>query len=159
MRRRRYSWACVPFFVIAVAACERAGDEAVEQIAEKAIADRGRESSVTIDRESGSITINLEGATRPKRWPEEVPFYPNARRASADRPEGDKQRLTLRSADRAEAMKTFYRERLTNDGWSVDVADGTLRARKSGREIVARFQAKDPIRGTRAVFEVRQPRG
>ncbi|MGH7804745.1 MAG: hypothetical protein ACREQJ_10385 [Candidatus Binatia bacterium] len=141
------------------AACERAGDDVVEKVAEKAIADKGRNSSVTIDRERGSITIDLGSATRPSRWPEDVPFYPNARRARAEKPDGEKQKLTLRSGDRAEEMKAFYREQLSDDGWTVDVADGTLRARKSGREIVARFQSKDPVRGTRAVIEVRQPRG
>ena len=145
--------------VVFLAACERAGDQAVEKLAEKAIADGGRESSVTIDRERGSITIDLGSATRPKRWPEDVPFYPNARRARADRPEGDKQRLTIRSGDRAEEVKSFYREKLTGDGWTVEDAKETLHARKSGRELVARFESKDAVRGTRAVIEIRTPRG
>ena len=144
---------------VCLAACERAGDEAVEKLAEKAIADGGRESSVTVDRERGSITIDLGSATRPKRWPDDVPFYPNARRARADRPDGDKQRLTLRSGDRAEEVKSFYREKLAGGGWTVEDAKETLRARKSGRELVARFQSKDPVSGTRAVIEIRAPRG
>jgi hypothetical protein len=142
-----------------LAACERAGDQAVEKLAEKAIADGGRESSVTIDRERGSITIDLGSATRPQRWPDDVPFYPNARRARADRPDGDKQRLTLRSGDQAEEVKSFYRDKLAGDGWTVEDAKETLRARKSGRELVGRFQSKDPVRGTHAVIEIREPRG
>jgi hypothetical protein len=145
--------------VACLAACERAGDEAVEKVAEKAIADGGRESSVTIDRERRSITIDLGSATRPKRWPDDVPFYPKARRARADQPDGDKQRLTLRSGDRAEEVKSFYRDELIGNGWTVEDAKETLRARKSGRELVARFQSKDPVRGTHAVIEIRAPRG
>jgi hypothetical protein len=139
----------------AIGGCERAGDRAAEKIAEKAIADGGRESAVEIDRERGTITVNLKAATRPKRWPEDVPFYPNARRARADKPAGDLQRLTLRSGDRMAEVTTFYRERLANDGWRVDWTQGTLRARKAGRELVAHFHESSPVRGVRAVFEVR----
>ena len=139
--------------------CERAGDRAAEGIAEKAIADRGRSSTVEVDRERGSITINLGAATRPKRWPEDVPFYPNARRARAEKPAGDRQRLMLRSGDRVADLATFYRERLAAEGWNVNVGQGTLRAAKAGREIVARFEEKNPVKGARAVIEVRATRG
>ena len=62
------------------------------------------------------------------------------------------------SGDRAEEMKSFYREKLAGDGWTVEDAKETLRARKSGRELVARFESKDPVRGTHAVIEIRAPR-
>lgn len=151
--------ACLLTLVAVALGCERAGDRAAEEIAEKAIADRGRSSTVEVDRERGTISIDLGAATRPKRWPDDVPFYPNARRARAEKPAGDRQRLTLRSGDRVADLTSFYRERLSAEGWSVNVGEGTLRAAKAGREIVARFEEKNPVKGARAVIEVRATRG
>ena len=145
--------------VIVVAGCERAGDRAAEKLAEKAIADGGRESTVELDREGGTIRINLGAARRPKHWPEDVPFYPNAQRARAEKPAGERQRLTVGSADRVGELRDFYRERLAAAGWEVDTANGTLRAKKPGSEIVARFKERRPPHGTRAVLEVLRTRG
>lgn len=135
-------------------ACQRSADRIAEEIAERVIEERGRESEVRIDRESRSIVVDLGRAVRPNAWPSDVPFFDEARRAKASPPSGGAQRLTLSGGD-DEAIERFYRERLAAEGWTVEREKDGLRARRKGRELVVRLEKRDPIRGDRAVLEVR----
>ena len=80
-------------------------------------------------------------------------------RALVRRQLSDQLRAKFDSADVVQSVWVQVVRRLGRDGWTVEDAKETLRARKSGRELVARFQSKDPVRGTRAVIEIRAPRG
>lgn len=150
MRFRPTRWSVL--LILAAFGCERPAEKAAEQVAESLIAGQGRESKVEIDRERGSVVVRLGAAIRPKRWPADVPFYAQARRAKASRPDEGKQRLTLAGSDDLEQVARFYRERLAAEGWTVEERKGALVARKSGREIVARFEKR--IDGGRTVLEV-----
>jgi len=137
-----------------VLACERPAEKAAEQVAESLIARQGREAKVEINRERGSVVVHLGAAFRPKRWPSDVPFYEQTRRAKASRPKDGKQRLTLAGSDDLDEVARFYRERLAAEGWTVEERKGGLIARRSGREIVARFEKKQGLEDGRAVLDV-----
>lgn len=149
----------VPALVLAaaiLAACERPADRVAERVAENVIEERGRHSEVTIDRERGSIVVDLGRAVKPAEWPSDVPFFDRGRRAKARPPAGGSQRLTISGGD-AESMERFYRERLVAEGWTVEPAGEGLRARRGGRELALRIEKRDPIRGARAILELRTP--
>ena len=140
-----------------LAACERPADRVVERVAENVLEEKGRHSAVRIDRERGSIVVELGRAVKPPRWPSDVPFFDEARRAKAAPVDGDSQRLTISGGEDVASMERFYRERLAAEGWTVEGEGEVLRARRGGRELVARFEKRDPIRGARAILEVRSP--
>lgn len=146
--------ALVAFLACFALGCERPAEKAAEHVAESLIAGQGRESKVEIDRERGSVVVRLGGALRPKRWPADVPFYPDARRAKASKVAEGQQRLMLGGSDDVQDIARFYRERLAAEGWTVDEKKGSFVARKSGREIVARFEQRKGIGGGRATLEV-----
>ena len=143
--------------LVILAACERPADRVAERVAENVLEGKGRQSAVRIDRESGSIVVELGRAVKPSRWPSDVPFFDEARRAKAARTDGGSQRLTISGGEDVASMERFYRERLAAEGWTVEGEGEVLRARRGERELVARFEKGDPIRGARAVLDVRSP--
>src|SRR5204862_73587 len=86
---------------LALFACQRGRDETVERVVEHAIAARGREAKVTIDRERGAIRVDLGGAVKPADWPSAVPLYPHASRAKIEKSDGAAQRLAITTDDSA----------------------------------------------------------
>jgi len=143
--------------LLALAACRRTEDRAAERVVEKMIAAQGRESKVEIDRERGSITVNLGGAITPAGWPEDVPVYPNALRAKIESGAGGGQQLSVTTQDPVKPLAEFYRQRLAETGWHVDppaAGTGSLRARKGQQELAASFSARGKGRGSRAVIEL-----
>lgn len=140
---------------LVVLACERPAERAAERLAESAIERQGRHSDITIDRESGSIVVHLKGAVKPQRWPVDVPFFDEARRAKAGEVREGAQRLTISGGGDAEKMRSFYRDHLAADGWNVEERAGALHATRDNRELVVRFESRDSLRGARAVLDVR----
>jgi len=150
---RRASAALV---VLTLVACQRGRDETVERVVEHAIAARGRESKVTIDRERGSITVDLGGAVKPPGWPSAVPLYPHAARAKVEAAQGDAQRLAIVTEDSVADVRGFYRGELARLGWELEESgDRAFRARRGMERLdleISRPSRKDD---TRAVIEYR----
>lgn len=112
--------ALLPALVVLAVACQRDRDRAVEDVVEHAIAAGGREATVTIDRERGSITVDLGAATRPKRWPTTVPMYPHASRAKVEGDLQEGRRLVLTSDRAGSEIADYYRSALSADGWAIE---------------------------------------
>jgi len=137
--------------LLALCACQRGRDEAVETIVEHAIAAHGRESKVTIDREHGAISVDLGPAVKPSGWPAAVPMYPHASRAKIQ-PSTGGQRLAITTDDSPREVDGFYREELRRQGWQVkDVEGGGLRANRGNERLDLR--AAPEHRETRASID------
>src|SRR5688500_2468344 len=93
-------------------ACDRAQDRGAESFLERVLAKDGRSGRVEVDRAKGSIQVTLGTAAAPSGWPDDVPLYPNARRAKMRGAAADRQRLLVTSDDSPVAMAKFYRARL-----------------------------------------------
>ena len=147
MRRR----AGVFLSLLALCACQRGRDDAVEKIVEHAIAAHGRESKVTIDREHGSISVDLGTAVKPSGWPAAVPMYPHASRAKIESGIGG-QHLAITTDDSPREVDGFYREELRRQGWQVADGDGGgLRAIRGNERLDLR--ASPEHRETRASIQ------
>lgn len=142
---------------LALLACQRGRDEAVERVVEHAIAARGREAKVTIDREQGSITVDLGGAVKPSDWPSAVPLYPHASRAKIEKSDGAAQRLAITTDDSVGDVGGFYRRELARLGWQVvdDNAERRWSARRGSEHLELEFSSRGANRETRAVIEYR----
>ena len=152
MSRRGYA----VLATLALFACQRGSDEAVERVVEHAIAARGRESKVTIDREHGSITVDLAGAVKPSDWPTAVPLYPHASRAKIEKSDGAAHRLALTTDDSVGEVGGFYRRELARLGWQVDDdAERSWSARRGNERLDLEFSSRGSSRETRAVIEYR----
>ena len=139
---------------ILLCACQRGRDRASEEIVERVIAAHGRESKVDIDREGGSISVTIGGATKPPRWPSVVPIYPNAARAKIDEERGNVQRLSVVTEDTAQELDQFYRAQLANDGWQLEATvDQSVRARRGNERLELRVSARGRGKGSRADIE------
>ncbi len=139
---------------ILLCTCQRGRDRATEEIVERAIAAQGRESKVDIDREHGSISVTIGGATKPAGWPSVVPIYPNANRAKVDEDRGNAQRLSVVTEDTPRELEQFYRAQLANEGWQLEATiDRSLRARRGNERLELRVSARDKGKGSRADIE------
>ena len=142
--------------MLALFACQRGRDEAVERVVEHAIAAHGREAKVTIDRERGAITVDLGGAVKPSDWPSAVPLYPHASRAKIEKSDGAAQRLAITTDDSVGDVGGFYRRELARLGWQVDDnPEGNWRAVRGSERLELEFSSRGANRETRAVIEYR----
>jgi hypothetical protein len=134
-------------------ACDRAQDRGAESFLERVLSKDGRSGRVEVDRAKGSIQVTLGAAAAPSGWPEDVPLYPNARRAKMRGAAAARQRLLVTSDDSPVAMAQFYRARLGELGWTVErerPGDRALRASKGERSLVARFSDGEILDAGRA---------
>lgn len=140
-------------------ACQRSQDRVTEEIIERAIGAGGRESKVSVDRERGSIQIDLGAATTPDGWPPVVPIYPRAERAKIESRSEAGHRLSVVSADSVTQLSEYYRGELAHRGWRVEPANAAagadLHARKGGETVEVRFSKRSRDRGSRAEIEYR----
>jgi len=128
--------------------CQRSRDQTVERIAEKAIAEHGREATVRIDREHGAITVDLGAAVEPAEWPKAVPFYPHASKAKA---KAGGHELSITTDDTVDEVVAFYRRELADLGWRVEgSADGRWQARRGIEHLEVRVSSQGRARETRA---------
>ncbi|MBI2963789.1 MAG: hypothetical protein HYY35_08555 [Deltaproteobacteria bacterium] len=140
----------------ALAACRRGPDRAAEQILEQVIESGGREAEVAIDRDRGSITVQLGRATAPPGWPSGVPIYPHASRAKVEHGGGDTRRLWVASDDPVDDLAAFYRRELGSAGWQVEEgAPGARRwaARRGAESLRLRFVRRAEHGDSRAEIE------
>ena len=141
-----------------LASCERAKDRTAEELVEKVIAGSGRQAKVVIDRQHGSITVDLGGPTVPAGWPADVPVYPKGIRVRVAEESPERQRLSLTTHDSVAALLTYYRRELPSAGWKVrdsgnDVAE--IHAQKDDRTLELRCSATTSGGKSRAEIEVR----
>ena len=140
--------------LVGMLGCQRSRDRATESFVERVIASRGRESKVTIDREHGSITVDLGGATKPEGWPAAVPLYPHARSAKIEAQQSDVRRLALITDDSPAAIGDFYSQELARLGWHVEgQAHETWIARRGAERLEVRVSRRESA--TRAEIEYR----
>jgi hypothetical protein len=146
---------------LVVAGCERSRDHAVEKVVEAAIAAHGRDGSVVIDREHGSIRVTLGRARVPAGWPEAVPIYDNATKAKIEDRHPDHQRVSVTTDDSPKEIGEFYRRTLSEAGWRLQVADSRDWSGERGTErIRLRVASRDSIAGgSRAEIEYRSGGG
>lgn len=142
-------------------ACQPSRDRAMEDVIERVIASHGRESRVAINRDHGSIVVAIGGATKPSGWPDTVPIYPNANRAKIDDRASERQRLTILTEDGTKEIGDFYRARLANDGWRLEMGAGqSLQCSRGDERMTLRFSGRGKGRGSRADIEYgRAPAG
>jgi len=134
--------------VLVVAGCQRSEDHVIERVAEKAIAEHGREATVRIDREHGSISVDLGRAVKPAEWPQGVPFYPHASEAKAKAGGRD---LVISTDDGIREVADFYRRELVRLGWSVEQsADSRWRANRGDEHLEITLSTRDVAHDTRA---------
>ena len=136
-----------------LSACDSAQDRGAESFLERVLSKDGRSGRVEVDRAKGSIRVTLGTAAAPSGWPDDVPLYPNARRAKIRGAATARQRLLVTSDDSPGAMAKFYRGRLGELGWTIDrerAGDGALRASKGERSLVARFSDGELLDAGRA---------
>ncbi|MEA2625740.1 MAG: hypothetical protein QOD06_1785 [Candidatus Binatota bacterium] len=134
-------------------ACDRAQDRGAESFLERVLTKNGRSGRVELDRGKGSIRVTLGTAPAPSGWPDDVPLYPNARRAKMRGATARQQKLLVTSDDSPVVMAQFYRGRLGELGWTVErerPGDGALRASKGERLLVARFSRGELLDASRA---------
>lgn len=146
----------VLFALALLGACQRGQDRAVERVVEGIIASKGRESAVDIDREHGSIRVELGRAITPKGWPEAVPIYPHADGAKIERSEGEWRHLTVASEDSIAELRRYYREALAKAGWEWQDggrAQDPWSARRGAEALRMRFADRGGGRGSRADIE------
>jgi hypothetical protein len=137
--------------LVVLASCQRGQDRAIERVAEKAIAEHGREATVKIDRERGEITVDLGRAVKPAEWPQAVPFYPRAFEARA---KAGGHRLTIATEDAVGEVAEFYRQELVKLGWSVEgSADSRWQARRGSERLEIRLSTRDIAHDTRAEIQ------
>jgi hypothetical protein len=145
---------CAMLAVLLLCACQRGRDEAVERVVEHAIAAHGRESKVTIDREHGSISVDLGPALRPSGWPTDVPMYPRASRAKIEASADQGQRLAITTDDSPADVGAFYRDELRRLGWHVEEGGaGALRASRGAARLDLQVSLRPERRETRASIE------
>jgi hypothetical protein len=133
--------------------CQRSQDRTIERIAEKAIAEHGREATVKIDRQHGAITVDLGAAVEPAEWPKAVPFYPHASKAKA---KAGGHELSITTDDSVDEVVEFYRRELTDLGWRVESsAGGRWQARRGGETLDMRISSEGRARETRAEISYR----
>lgn len=151
----RWLWASAA--ALLVFGCQRGRDRAAERIIETAIEAHGREARVDIDRRKGSVVVTLGGALRPAGWPDSIPFYPRARRASLEKRSPRARAVSLLSDDAPAEVVEFYRRELSAAGWELPsgaAPDGEWIARRGGETLRFRVVAEG-ARGTRADVEYR----
>lgn len=146
--------AIAALLLVAALGCQRDRDRTIERLIEKAVASKGRESKVTIDRQHASITVDLGNATRPEGWPIAVPFYPRASRAKLDVAAGNVRRLALTTDDSAATIGGFYSQELARLGWQIGAQEhGTWVARRGSESLEIRAFRRG--NATRAEIEYR----
>ena len=141
-----------------LAGCQKSQDRATEAVVEKIIASKGRESKVEIDRDHGEIRVTLGSAIRPSGWPAAVPIYPHAERAKIDRAGDASDRLSVTTADSIAELRAYYRDALSQDGWSLDgetQADRPLTARRGEEALSIAFARRAAGMGSVAQVEYR----
>ncbi|MGH7897987.1 MAG: hypothetical protein ACREQQ_08540, partial [Candidatus Binatia bacterium] len=141
--------------------CQRTEDRATERVVESLIEAQGREAKVDIDRERGSITVDIGRAIAPEGWPDDVPVYPNALGAKVEDRRSDGRRLSLTTLDPVKRLARFYRDKLEKKGWQVQPRAGatTFRARKGAEELAVSVSAQAEGIGSRAVIDVQAATG
>jgi hypothetical protein len=140
--------------LVGVLGCERDRDRTMESVVEQAIGSQGRESKVVIDRGHASITVDLGGVTRPKGWPEAVPFYPRANRAKLEAAPGAVRRLLVTTDDSSKVVADFYSQELARLGWQIEAPEnGAWVARRGIERLELRFTGREKV--TRAEIEYR----
>jgi len=159
--RRGLAGLVVAIAALDAGACQRSRDQATEAVVERAIAAKGRESKVEIDREHGEIRVTLGGAIKPAGWPAAVPVYPHAERAKIDRSDdgGDARHLSVLTGDSLADLRGFYREELAKQGWALADADAKTSAwsaRRGEEAMRIAFVTRGPGKGSRAEIEYRK---
>lgn len=147
--------------MVALAACERSRDHAVEQVVESVIASHGRDAAVVIDREQGSIRVTLGRVRVPRGWPAAVPIYQGATKAKIEDPRPDRTRLSLTADDSPKEIAEFYRRTLAETGWRLQTTSARECSGERGAErIRVRVAARESLGGgSRAEIEYRSGGG
>ncbi len=112
---------------IALAGC---GQSAIEREAERAIErDTGEQADVDLDGDTMRIdtkdgTVEIGRQTIPSDWPTDIGTYPGSTIVSSANVTSDKGQpasmITATSDDAAQKIATYFKDRLTADGWQVN---------------------------------------